>query len=113
MFSLVTRLPCHLARGLEAVGARRALAPNTIGLMSCLTHDPRAPFQATASRILAEHGHFRLRSDQVAWPDGMTADYTVVEGPIAVVVVAVGVEGGTGLGRQWRPPRQQTSLELP
>jgi ADP-ribose pyrophosphatase len=54
-----------------------------------------------------------LRRYHVEFPDGLAADYTMLEGPAAAVVVPVFEDGTTVLVRQWRGPWGTSSWEAP
>jgi ADP-ribose pyrophosphatase len=81
--------------------------------MSRLEPSPEPPFQTASSELLARSGRLALRFDRVVWPDGMTQDYTVVEGPQAAVVVPLFEDETTVLVRQWRHPWNEASWEFP
>jgi ADP-ribose pyrophosphatase len=49
----------------------------------------------------------------VEFPDGLAADYTMLEGPEAAVAVPVFENGTTVLIRQWRGPWEGSSWEAP
>ena len=72
-----------------------------------------APFRTRASEVLARTGQWALRVDAVEWPDGEQAEYTVLEGPAAAVIVPVFDDGRTLLVRQWRYSWQESSWEVP
>jgi 8-oxo-dGTP pyrophosphatase MutT (NUDIX family) len=78
-----------------------------------LEHDPTPPFEVTASRESARDGNLALRRDRVRWPDGLEADYRMVEAPDGVFVVAYGEGGSTVLVRQWRHSWRSTTWEVP
>jgi ADP-ribose pyrophosphatase len=78
-----------------------------------LDHDPTAPFEIIATSEMARDGNLALVRDRVRWPDGLEADYRLVEGPSSVFVVPFGQDGSTVLVRQWRHAWRATSWEVP
>src|SRR5262249_44050102 len=67
-----------------------------------LEHDARPPFEVIASREIGREWNLSLRRDRVRWPDGSEADYRVVGGPRAAVLV-----------RQWRHQWGAPAWEVP
>ncbi len=60
------------------------------------------------------HGHmFRVRRDQVRWPDGHKGDYTYIEGQRAVWIVPVIAGGQVVLIRQFRYTLDDWCWEVP
>ena len=78
-----------------------------------LDHDTTPPFEVIASRESARDGSLSLRRDRVRWPDGMEADYRLLEAPDGVFVVPYAQHGTTMLVRQWRHSWHTTSWEVP
>lgn len=71
------------------------------------------PFQVRSSRELASHQHYRLRADEVVFPDGSVHSYGVFIQAEAAVMVAVTPELTTFLVRQWRHSWNEDAWELP
>jgi ADP-ribose pyrophosphatase len=71
------------------------------------------PFKVIGSRELAHHHFYRLRADEVLWPDGTETSYGVFIQPDAAVIVAVTEERTTYLVRQWRHAWDEDAWELP
>lgn len=71
------------------------------------------PYEVIASQELGRSGRHSLREDQVAWPDGNSARYAVLETTAAVVVCPLFEDGSTLLVRQWRHAWDESSWELP
>ena len=78
-----------------------------------LDHDPTPPFEVIGTREIGREWNLGLRCDRVRWPDGMEADYRVVEGPDAVFTVPYAQDGTTVLVRQWRHTWAATAWEVP
>ncbi len=78
-----------------------------------LDHDTTPPFEVIASRESARDWNLVLRRARVRWPDGLEADYRVVESPDAVFVVPYGQGDTTVLVRQWRHAWHATAWEVP
>jgi ADP-ribose pyrophosphatase len=71
------------------------------------------PFEVLASRELAANHRYRLRADEVRWPDGTETSYGVFVQPDAALMVALTESRTTFLVRQWRHSWNEDAWELP
>lgn len=71
------------------------------------------PFEVVASRELAAHHRYRLRADDVRWPNGTESSYGVFIQPEAALIVAVTESRTTFLVRQWRHSWNDDAWEVP
>ena len=71
------------------------------------------PFRVVDSRELAQHHRYRLRADDVVWPDGTETSYGVFTQPEAAVIVALTDSNTTFIVRQWRHSWEADAWELP
>jgi 8-oxo-dGDP phosphatase len=71
------------------------------------------PFKLLESRPLAAHHRYRLRADDVVWPDGTETSYAVFEQPEAALILPLTERGTTYLVRQWRHSWDTDAWELP
>jgi len=75
--------------------------------------ETKIPIQNLASRIVWESPWYRVRQDDIRFPDGSTGVYNVVEMPSSVFVVPVLKDGRIVLIRNYRHTLRQWVWEIP
>lgn len=79
-----------------------------------LKHPTRGrPFTVARSEVRGKSGYFELREDEIEFPDGTEAVYTVVTNPDSAFIVPYFDGGDTMLVRQWRHAWETSSWEVP
>ncbi|TMD91197.1 MAG: NUDIX hydrolase [Chloroflexi bacterium] len=66
-----------------------------------------------SSKVAGRSGPFVIREDDIRFPDGAHAVYTVVTNPDSAFVVPYFDNGDTMLVRQWRHAWEESSWEVP
>lgn len=70
-------------------------------------------FQVIKSEIIVEGRVFKLRQDEIKYPNGRTATYDIVDHAGAVTLIPIDADGNIWFVRQYRHAAGQTLLELP
>ncbi|HYL06915.1 MAG TPA: NUDIX hydrolase [Candidatus Udaeobacter sp.] len=66
-----------------------------------------------STTVRGRSGQFELREDEIGFPDGAEATYTVIANPDSAFVVPYFENGDTLLVRQWRHAWDVSSWEVP